>query len=92
MVDNIHGIFSAAASQFSLEQFSAFTQLITENWLGEKEEMKEKLITLLGLIGKDTKNNELAQKVGRSGRHCDDSVWYSCTASSFISSSLGALL
>ena len=63
MIDNIHGIFAAAASQFSLEQFSAFTQLITENWLKEKESMKEKLIALLGLIGKYTKNCDLAQKV-----------------------------
>lgn len=62
-MDNIHGIFAAAASQFSLEQFAAFNQLITENWMSEREDMKHKLLALLGVIGKDTKSNDLGQKV-----------------------------
>ena len=63
MVDNIHSIFAAAACQFSLDQFSAFNQLITDNWTLEKEDMKHKLISLLGLIGKNTKSNDLGSKV-----------------------------
>lgn len=63
VVDNIHGIFAAAASQFTVDQFTAFTQLLTNNWYKEKDAMKEKHIALLGQIGKETKNHELAQKV-----------------------------
>ncbi|XP_067939467.1 ubiquitin carboxyl-terminal hydrolase 24-like [Watersipora subatra] len=63
IVDNIHGIFAAAASQFSPLQFTAFAQLITQNWTQENEDMKHKLISLLGLIGKNAKSNDLGQKV-----------------------------
>jgi len=63
VIDNIHGIFAAAASHFSVEQFSQFSKLITVNWMSETESMKEKLLKLLGRIGRDTKNNELAMKV-----------------------------
>jgi len=63
VIDNIHGIFAAAASQFSIDQFSNFSLLITDNWLIETGDMKQKLISLLGVIGKDTKSSELAIKV-----------------------------
>ena len=73
MIDNIHSIFAAAASQFTVDQFSAFTQLVSSNWSSEPVSMKEKLITLLAQIGKDTKNHELAHKVRR---HCRKSAGY----------------
>lgn len=63
VIDNIHGIFAAAASQFTLDQFSAFTKLIASNWCQEKDSMKEKNIYLLGLIGRDTRSSDLAHKV-----------------------------
>lgn len=63
VIDNIHGIFAAAAARFTNEQFDMFVVLLSETWSKADEKMQERLIVLLGRIGRDTKTPDIAMKV-----------------------------
>ena len=53
MQDNVYGIIAAAASKFSLAQFELLNKLIKVKWQESNDRIREKLLQLIGQIGKE---------------------------------------
>jgi ubiquitin carboxyl-terminal hydrolase 9/24 len=61
--DNVHGIIAAAASKFSLAQFELLNRLIKEKWAECNDRSREKLLLLIGQIGKEAVNSKQVKPV-----------------------------
>ena len=49
----MYGIIAAAASKFSLAQFELLNKLIKVKWQESNDRIREKLLQLIGQIGKE---------------------------------------
>lgn len=58
VMDNVHGVLAAASGKFSLAQFDLLNRLIREKWHGSGDRIREKLIRLVGHIGKEGVNTK----------------------------------
>ena len=56
--DNVHSIIAAAASKFSHTQFELLNKLIKDKWLESNDRIREKLLLLIGQIGKEAVNSK----------------------------------
>ncbi|XP_041474973.1 ubiquitin carboxyl-terminal hydrolase 24-like isoform X2 [Lytechinus variegatus] len=63
VVDNIHSIMAAAAVKFSSEQLEHLFHLIQKAWKYENERVQEKLLSLIGRIGRDARSPKTTCKV-----------------------------
>lgn len=61
--DNIHGMFAGAAAKFSLSQFELMTKLIKETWEKANDRVREKLLVLIGQIGKEANQMKSTQAI-----------------------------
>ena len=61
--DNVHSIIAAASSKFSLTQFELLNKLIKEKWLQSNDRIREKLLLLIGQIGKEAVNSKQVKPV-----------------------------
>eukprot|EP00090_Calanus_glacialis_P047045 TRINITY_DN9530_c0_g1_i3.p1 TRINITY_DN9530_c0_g1~~TRINITY_DN9530_c0_g1_i3.p1 ORF type:complete len:2633 (-),score=502.34 TRINITY_DN9530_c0_g1_i3:271-7929(-) len=61
--DNVYGIIAAAASKFSLAQFELLNKLIKGKWLESNDRIREKLLQLIGQIGKEAVNSKQVKPV-----------------------------
>lgn len=62
-VDNIHNILATAAVQFNSNQLEHLFVLIQQSWGSENDRMKEKLLVLIGRIGKEARVGKITTKV-----------------------------
>ncbi|XP_070563005.1 ubiquitin carboxyl-terminal hydrolase 24-like isoform X2 [Ptychodera flava] len=63
VVDNIHSIMAAAAVKFSAQQLEHLFMLIQKSWQDENDRMREKLLSLIGKIGREARVNKTTTKV-----------------------------
>ncbi|XP_064624443.1 ubiquitin carboxyl-terminal hydrolase 24-like isoform X2 [Lineus longissimus] len=63
VIDNIHLIISAGAVRFNSEQLEHLFWLIQKSWAEENDKMREKLLSLIGKIGKDAKVQKTTTRV-----------------------------
>ena len=56
VMDNVHGVLAAASGKFNLAQFDLLNRLIRDKWQGSGDRIREKLIRLVGQIGKEGVN------------------------------------
>ena len=61
--DNVHSIIAAAASKFSHAQFELLNKLIKEKWMESNDRIREKLLLLIGQIGKEAVNSKQVKPV-----------------------------
>ena len=61
--DNVHSIIAAASSKFSLQQFELLNKLIKDKWLKSNDRIREKLLLLIGQIGKEAVNSKQVKPV-----------------------------
>jgi len=54
VMDNVHSILASASSRFNLTQLELINKLVKEKWAKSSTRIKEKLIALVGQIGKET--------------------------------------
>ena len=52
----MHGVLAAASGKFNLAQFDLLNRLIRDKWQGSGDRIREKLIRLVGQIGKEGVN------------------------------------
>eukprot|EP00794_Sanderia_malayensis_P007934 gene7934-8789_t len=65
VVDNIHTIISTAAQSFTSDQLDHLIILLEKSWSSEDEKAREKLLLLIGRIGREITNAErVAQLLG----------------------------
>lgn len=62
-VDNIHNILATAAVRFNSNQLEHLFVLIQQSWGAESDRMKEKLLVLIGRIGKEARVGKIPTKV-----------------------------
>ncbi|KAL3868453.1 hypothetical protein ACJMK2_041259 [Sinanodonta woodiana] len=55
VIENIHSIIAAAAVKFDPSQLEHLVLLIQKNWQEDNDKMREKLLSLIGKIGRDSK-------------------------------------
>lgn len=55
VIDNIHSIVAAAAVKFEPQQLENLFLLIQKKWQDDNDRMREKLLSLIGKIGKDAR-------------------------------------
>ncbi|XP_070196439.1 ubiquitin carboxyl-terminal hydrolase 24-like isoform X2 [Littorina saxatilis] len=55
VIDNIHSIVAAAAVKFDAQQLEHLFLLIQKKWQDDNDRMREKLLSLIGKIGKDAR-------------------------------------
>ncbi|XP_038074652.1 ubiquitin carboxyl-terminal hydrolase 24-like isoform X2 [Patiria miniata] len=63
VVENIHSIMSAVAVKFSTEQLEHLFCLIQKAWTNENDRIQEKLLSLIGRIGREARNAKTTSKV-----------------------------
>ncbi|XP_077980970.1 ubiquitin carboxyl-terminal hydrolase 24-like [Glandiceps talaboti] len=63
VVDNIHSIMAAAAVKFSGQQLEHLFTLIQKSWEIENDRMREKLLSLIGKIGREARVGKTTTKV-----------------------------
>ena len=63
VMDNVYSIMSGAANKFSLAQFEHLTSLIKEKWEISNDRIREKLLALIGQIGKEAKQIKSTQTI-----------------------------
>ncbi|XP_022101626.1 ubiquitin carboxyl-terminal hydrolase 24-like isoform X2 [Acanthaster planci] len=63
VVENIHSIMSAAAVKFNTEQLEHLFYLIQKAWTTENDRIQEKLLSLIGRIGREVRNAKTTCKV-----------------------------
>ncbi|XP_071953763.1 ubiquitin carboxyl-terminal hydrolase 24-like [Antedon mediterranea] len=63
VVDNIHSIMAATAVHLNSAQLDHLFRLIQKAWKEENERMREKLLSLIGTIGRDSKHPKTTNKV-----------------------------
>jgi len=62
-VENVHGILAAAASRFTASHLDHLFQLIQQSWESASDRYREKLLQLIGKIGKDDRQGKTASKI-----------------------------
>ncbi|KAH0618572.1 hypothetical protein JD844_017919, partial [Phrynosoma platyrhinos] len=55
VIENIHSIIAAAAVKFSSEQLSHLFVLIQKSWESESDRVRQKLLSLIGRIGREAR-------------------------------------
>uniref|UniRef100_A0A2C9KAF6 Ubiquitinyl hydrolase 1 n=1 Tax=Biomphalaria glabrata TaxID=6526 RepID=A0A2C9KAF6_BIOGL len=63
VIDNIHSIIAAAAVKFEFNQLEHLFLLIQKKWQDDNDKTRDKLLTLIGKIGKDAKVSKTTTKV-----------------------------
>ncbi|XP_071988631.1 ubiquitin carboxyl-terminal hydrolase 24-like, partial [Engystomops pustulosus] len=63
VIENIHTIIAAAAAKFSSEQLNHLFQLIQKSWETEADRVRQKLLSLIGRIGREARNETTTGKV-----------------------------
>ncbi|KAH9492249.1 Ubiquitin carboxyl-terminal hydrolase 24 [Bulinus truncatus] len=63
VIDNIHSIIAAAAVKFEFNQLEHLFLLIQKKWQDDNDRTRDKLLTLIGKIGKDAKVSKTTTKV-----------------------------
>ena len=61
VMDNVYSIMAGAAAKFSLLQFEHLTGLIKEKWSTSNDRVREKLLALIGQIGREAKQIKSTQ-------------------------------
>ncbi|XP_050400806.1 ubiquitin carboxyl-terminal hydrolase 24 isoform X1 [Patella vulgata] len=63
VIDNIHSIVAAAAVKFDPQQLEHLFLLIQKKWQDDSNRMREKLLSLIGKIGKDARLSKTTTRV-----------------------------
>ncbi len=66
VADNVYGMMAASGSKLTLPQFEHLTCLVKETWerLGQSDSRgKERLLVLVGKVGKEANNNKSTQVI-----------------------------
>ncbi|KAB7497643.1 hypothetical protein Anas_01167, partial [Armadillidium nasatum] len=63
VVDNIHRIMIAAATRFNPRQFDHLLKLIRKSWEFGNDRLREKLLSLIGKIGQDSRYGRTTEKM-----------------------------
>ncbi|XP_051788643.1 ubiquitin carboxyl-terminal hydrolase 24 isoform X2 [Erpetoichthys calabaricus] len=63
VIENIHSIIAAAAVKFSFEQLSHLFVLIQKSWEVESDRVRQKLLSLIGRIGREARSEATTGKV-----------------------------
>lgn len=61
IMENVHTIMASAASKFNLEQYEYLTSLIKTKWEASNDRVREKLLVLIGQIGREAKQTKSVQ-------------------------------
>ena len=61
VMENVYSIMAGAAAKFSLLQFEHLTGLIKEKWSTSNDRVREKLLALIGQIGREAKQIKSTQ-------------------------------
>ena len=59
----MYSIIAAASSKFSLSQFELLNKLVREKWVESNDRIREKLLLLIGQIGKEAVNSKQVKPV-----------------------------
>uniref|UniRef100_A0A671UUN8 ubiquitinyl hydrolase 1 n=1 Tax=Sparus aurata TaxID=8175 RepID=A0A671UUN8_SPAAU len=63
VIENIHTIIAAAAVKFSFDQLTHLFVLIQKSWEIESDRVRQKLLSLIGRIGREARSETTAGKV-----------------------------
>ena len=63
VIDNIHSIIAAAGVKFNTQQLEHLVILIQQSWRVENNKMREKLLKLIGKIGREAKIDKITTRV-----------------------------
>ncbi|XP_056271460.1 ubiquitin carboxyl-terminal hydrolase 24 isoform X7 [Pseudoliparis swirei] len=63
VIENIHTIIAAAAVKFSFDQLTHLFVLIQKSWEVESDRVRQKLLSLIGRIGRETRSETTTGKV-----------------------------
>uniref|UniRef100_A0AAR2M4D3 UBA domain-containing protein n=1 Tax=Pygocentrus nattereri TaxID=42514 RepID=A0AAR2M4D3_PYGNA len=63
VIENIHTIIAAAAVKFNFEQLSHLFVLIQKSWEVESDRVRQKLLSLIGRIGREARSEATTGKV-----------------------------
>ncbi|KAM9385228.1 ubiquitin carboxyl-terminal hydrolase 24 isoform 3-T3 [Pholidichthys leucotaenia] len=63
VIENIHTIIAAAAVKFSFDQLTHLFVLIQKSWEGESDRVRQKLLSLIGRIGREARSETTTGKV-----------------------------
>uniref|UniRef100_A0A3B4YJE4 Ubiquitin carboxyl-terminal hydrolase 24 n=1 Tax=Seriola lalandi dorsalis TaxID=1841481 RepID=A0A3B4YJE4_SERLL len=63
VIENIHTIIAAAAVKFSFDQLSHLFVLIQKSWEVESDRVRQKLLSLIGRIGREARSETTTGKV-----------------------------
>uniref|UniRef100_A0A8C5WGL6 Ubiquitin carboxyl-terminal hydrolase 24 n=1 Tax=Leptobrachium leishanense TaxID=445787 RepID=A0A8C5WGL6_9ANUR len=63
VIENIHTIIAAAAAKFSSDQLNHLFVLIQKSWEVETDRIRQKLLSLIGRIGREARNETTTGKV-----------------------------
>ncbi|XP_046339329.2 ubiquitin carboxyl-terminal hydrolase 24-like isoform X2 [Haliotis rufescens] len=63
VIDNIHSIMAAAAVKFEPQQLEHLFRLIQKKWQDDNDRIREKLLSLIGKIGKDARVGKTTTRV-----------------------------
>ncbi|TRY69996.1 hypothetical protein TCAL_02811 [Tigriopus californicus] len=63
VTDNIYAIMSGAAAKFNMSQFDHLTALIKETWQNATDRVREKLLVLIGQIGKEATQSKSTRAI-----------------------------
>ncbi|XP_075688794.1 ubiquitin carboxyl-terminal hydrolase 24 isoform X3 [Rhinoderma darwinii] len=63
VIENIHTIIAAAAVKFSSDQLNHLFVLIQKSWETESDRVRQKLLSLIGRIGREARNETTTGKV-----------------------------
>ena len=61
IMENIHTILASTASRFSLEQYEHLSTLIKQKWETANDRVREKLLHLIGQIGREARQTKSIQ-------------------------------
>ena len=64
VIDNIHMLIASAAVRFTPDQLSHLFQLIKSSWASENNRSREKLLVLVGKLGKEDRGGKISSQVG----------------------------
>ncbi|CAI8010592.1 Ubiquitin carboxyl-terminal hydrolase 24, partial [Geodia barretti] len=62
-VENVHAILAAAASRFTPQHLDHLFTLVSQSWESASDRYREKLLELIGKIGKDDRSGKTASKI-----------------------------
>ncbi|KAG7487731.1 hypothetical protein MATL_G00026610 [Megalops atlanticus] len=63
VIENIHTIIAAAAAKFNFDQLSHLFVLIQKSWEVESDRVRQKLLSLIGRIGREARSEATTGKV-----------------------------